>query len=133
MNNQSTNTMGVTPEPRLPDQSANGSGGEDTGRQPDQTRVSELNRLLLAIRGVNRLIVRERDPQRLLEEACKILVQTRGYALAWIGLAEPGSRRVVPAARAGRQAGFLDEITVTWDQSPPGRGPTGSAMRTGQP
>ena len=133
MNNHSTNTMGVTPEPRLPDQSANGSGGEDTGRQPDQTRVSELNRLLLAIRGVNRLIVRERDPQRLLEEACNILVQTRGYALAWIGLAVPGSARVVPAARAGRQVGYLDEITVTWDQSATGRGPTGTAMRTAQP
>ena len=51
-----------------------------------ETRVQELNRLLLAIREVNKLIVREREPQQLLAETCALLVKTRGYALAWIGL-----------------------------------------------
>ncbi len=36
-------------------------------------RISELNRLLLAIREVNRLIVREREPQQLLTKTCNLL------------------------------------------------------------
>ena len=52
-----------------------------------------------ALLAINSLMVRERDPKRLLSEACKILVETRGYQLAWIGQVEPGSKRVVPAAR----------------------------------
>jgi two-component system, cell cycle sensor histidine kinase and response regulator CckA len=133
MNHYPTDQQTATPEPRLPDQSANGSGRENAERKSAETQLSELNRLLRAIRGIHRLIVRERDPNRLLEEACNILVQTRGYALAWVGLAEPGTRRVVPAARAGRHAGYLDAVTVTWDRSPTGRGPTGSAMRAARP
>jgi PAS domain S-box-containing protein len=97
-----------------------------------ETRVQELNRLLLAIREVNKLIVREREPQQLLAETCALLVKTRGYALAWIGLTQPGCKRVVPAARAGSQAGYLDDVSVAWDESPTGQGPVGAAIRTGR-
>ena len=83
--------------------------------------------------AINALMVRERDPKRLLAEACKILVETRGYRFAWIGQVEPGSKRVVPAASAGKDAGYLDAVTMTWDETPTGQGPTGTAIRTGQP
>ena len=102
-------------------------------RAQAEQHIRELNLLLRAIRDISQLIVRERDPGRLLAEACKILVQTRGYLLAWVGLAEPGSRRVVPAAKAGDHAAVLDTVQVTWDDTPTGQGPTGTAMRTGQP
>ncbi len=44
-----------------------------------QERIVHLNRVLRAIRDINQLIVRERDPSRLIEEACRLLVETRGY------------------------------------------------------
>lgn len=53
------------------------------GRQ-DRQRIKHLNRVLLAIRSVNQLIVNERDPQRLVQETCRFLVQTRGYDGAMI-------------------------------------------------
>ena len=102
-------------------------------RAQDQGRIHELNLLLRAIHDIGALIVRERDSQRLLAEACNILVQTRGYSLAWVGLAEPGSKRVVPIAWAGDRADYLDDVRMTWDETPTGQGPTGTAMRTGQP
>ena len=48
-------------------------------------KLKHLNYVLHAIRNVNQLITHQKDPQQLLEEACKILVQARDYALVWIG------------------------------------------------
>jgi PAS domain S-box-containing protein len=42
-------------------------------------RLERLNAVLRAIRDVNQLIVRERDPARLLQETCEILIRDRGY------------------------------------------------------
>jgi len=117
-----------TPEPDL-----NVPAGEAAAPSGAESRVQELNRLLRAIREVNKLIVRERDPQQLLAETCALLVKTRGYALAWIGLTQPDSKRMVPAARAGQQAGYLDDVSVTWDETPAGQGPVGAAIRARRP
>lgn len=102
-------------------------------RKGAERRIGELNLLLRAIRDINRLIVRERDPERLLTEACRSLVQTRGYHAAWIGLTDPDSKRLAPAAHAGKGADCLAATTVTWDETPTGQGPAGTAVRTRQP
>lgn len=44
-----------------------------------QETLDHQNRILAAIRNVNQLIVREKDPHHLLDEACRLLVETRGY------------------------------------------------------
>jgi len=49
-------------------------------------KIRHLNTVLRAIRNINQLIVREQDPRRLVEQACRELVSTRGYQTAWIGL-----------------------------------------------
>jgi two-component system, cell cycle sensor histidine kinase and response regulator CckA len=106
---------------------------ERRGRARAEAQIHELNLLLRAIRSINQLIVREREPEKLLVKACEILVQTRGYVFAWVGVPEADSKRVVLAAQAGKGGGYLEAITVTWDEAPTGRGPVGTAMRTGQP
>ncbi|HEC34210.1 MAG TPA: GAF domain-containing protein, partial [Chloroflexi bacterium] len=95
--------------------------------------IRHLNWVLRAVRSVSQLITRERDPERLLAEACKILLATRDYRMVWIGLVEEGSKRVLPAARAGQGTGYLDEVTITWDETETGQGPTGTALRTRRP
>ena len=102
-------------------------------KQQAERRVHELNLMVRASGAIHALMVREREPKRLLSEACKILVETRGYQFAWIGQVEPGSKRVVPTARAGKDSGYLDAISITWDETPTGLGPTGTAIRTGLP
>lgn len=93
----------------------------------------QVNGVLHTILGVHQLLLRERDPERLLEKACQMLLQTQGYRMAWVGLVEDGHKRVVPVARAGRGSDYLDNITVTWDESDTGQGPTGRSLRTRQP
>ena len=53
--------------------------------------------------------------------------------MAWIGLIEAGHPRVIPAARAGQGTDYLDQVTITWDESETGQGPAGTALRTRRP
>ncbi|MCG2750836.1 MAG: transporter substrate-binding domain-containing protein [Desulfobacteraceae bacterium] len=61
-----------------------GSFQDITERMQFRQRIEHLNRVLRAIRDVNHLIVHERNPQRLIEEGCRLLVDNRGYASALI-------------------------------------------------
>ncbi len=49
-------------------------------------RVKYLYSVIGAIRGVNQLIVREKDRDVLLQKACDTLIKARGYNTAWLGL-----------------------------------------------
>ena len=48
------------------------------------TKNEHLNGVLSVIRDVNQLIIREKDPQLLIQESCKILTSTHVYDNAWI-------------------------------------------------
>jgi PAS domain S-box-containing protein len=104
-----------------------------TERKQAEQRVRELNLVLRATGAINALMVRERDPKRLLAEACKILVETRGYQFAWIGQVEPGSKRVMRQGCTGKDAGYPDAASISWDETPMGGGLIGIAIRTAQP
>jgi GAF domain-containing protein len=114
-------------------------GAPDVADLPDVSAarrgqyLQHLSRLLRATRAINSLIVAERDGQQLLQKACHTLTATRGYRLAWIGMVEEESTKVMPAAQAGFENGYLDQVEITWDDSPTGQGPTGRAIRTGEP
>ena len=49
-------------------------------------RLAHITLVLRAVRNVNQLIVREKDPRRLLQSACDRLIETRGYYNVWIAL-----------------------------------------------
>ncbi|MFO8183852.1 MAG: transporter substrate-binding domain-containing protein, partial [Candidatus Aegiribacteria sp.] len=54
-----------------------------------EERIVHLNRVLLAIRDINQLIVRENSPDRLIEEASNLLVEHRSYLSSLIILVDP--------------------------------------------
>jgi len=72
------------------------------------------------------------DTEVILEGICRLAVDRFGLKMAWVGLVVEGSSDVHPAFAYGFEEGYLDSIRVTWDDSPTGRGPTGTAIRTGQ-
>jgi PAS domain S-box-containing protein len=98
-------------------------------QQRAEAQIRHLNEVLQSVRDVESLVIRERDPGKILAEACKILVRTRSYRLVWVGLTEPDSKRVLPAACAGSGADFLKTTSFTWDEMATGRGPVGTALR----
>ncbi len=57
---------------------------DDTAHIRQDEHVLQLNDVLRAIRDVNQLLVREKDPDRLIAECCRILVASQVYDNAWI-------------------------------------------------
>jgi len=98
----------------------------------DVTESSHLTRALRTLGQGNQVLVHAADEATLLAETCRTITDAGGYVLAWVGYAEEkeGHRVVHPVAAAGTVE-YLDEIVVRWDESDRGRGPTGTAIRTG--
>ncbi len=109
------------------------SAVEITERRRAEEALEKLNRELRAISDCNQTMVRADDEQSLLEDICRIICEEAGYHMAWVGYAlEDEAKTVRPVAFAGHEEGYLANINVTWKDEERGRGPTGSALRTGE-
>ena len=102
-----------------------------------ESQASQLRRSNRALRTVsecNQALMRATDEAELLNEVCRIIVDHGGYRMAWVGLAERDPVRSVRAvALAGAEDGYLAAAHISWADTERGRGPTGTAIRTGQP
>src|SRR5579859_2263199 len=95
--------------------------------------LRQLNRALQAIRKCNSVLVRAQDEPSLLQEICRIICDEAGYRMAWVGVAEQDDAKTVrPTAWAGAEADYLANANISWSDTERGRGPTGTAIRTGQ-
>lgn len=102
-----------------------------TLRRASEEHVLQLNRLLRTITAITQMVVRERSRERLLAEACRIIVEHGEYRMAWVGLADIEQGTVHVAAKAGLDNGYLSRAGIRCDDSPQGNGPTGIAIREG--
>jgi len=87
---------------------------------------------LAALYEASRAFLSHLDTQTIIENVCRLAVDRFRLKMAWVGLVVEGSFDVHPAFAYGFEEGYLDSIRVTWDDSPTGRGPTGTAIRIGQ-
>ena len=76
-----------------------------TERKRKEEEVLYLNRLLLAIRNVNQLIVQERDRDKLRDGVTRLLVEMGGYFNAWIALFDEEGR-LASVSQSGLGDGF---------------------------
>ena len=90
--------------------------------------------MLQVINEGNQALVRATGRPNYLQHVCQIVVEAGG--IAWPGWDWPNRTRshcaVRPVAAAGHDEGYLDTANITWADTER-RGPTGTAIRTGQP
>jgi PAS domain S-box-containing protein len=87
---------------------------------------------LAALYEISQVFLGHLDTEVIIESVCRLAVDRFGLKMAWVGLVVEGSFDVRPAFAYGFEKGYLDKIRITWDDSPTGHGPTGTAIRTGQ-
>jgi len=93
--------------------------------------LDRFNRTQQAIIECNRVIIRARDEQELLQEFCRIAMKVHGVHQAWVGLAAgDAARSIRPAAAMGLEPGSLGRLS--WADAEPGQTPAGIAIRTGE-
>jgi len=96
--------------------------------------LARLNRILRAHSNSSHAMMRATDEPAYLQEVCRIIIEDCGHAMAWIGLAENDEARSVrPVAYSGFEQGYLETLGISWADTERGRGPTGTAIRTGKP
>jgi PAS domain S-box-containing protein len=104
-----------------------------TARKRAEREAQRLNRALRALSECNAAVVRASDEKSLLKQVCDIAVEVGGYRMAWVGYAEQDENKTVrPLAQAGGEEGYLGTVDITWADTERGRGPTGTAIRTGE-
>ncbi|MBF0495532.1 MAG: PAS domain S-box protein [Deltaproteobacteria bacterium] len=75
-----------------------------TERKESEANIRHLNNILRSVRRVSQLITREKDRDRLIANACDVLVKNRGYSFAWIVLTDDRGSLLAAA-----QAGFSED------------------------
>lgn len=105
-----------------------------TERKRAEEELRKQNRTLRALNNSSLAMMRAKDETSYLNEVCRIIVEDCGHALVWIGYAEEDEGKTVrPVAFAGFDEGYIKSLNVTWADKERGRGPVGTAIRTGQP
>ncbi|MBU6401624.1 MAG: GAF domain-containing protein, partial [Verrucomicrobia bacterium] len=103
-------------------------------RKRAEQQLRRLNRALTTLSRGNEVLVHAQAELELIAKVCQTIVEAGGYRLAWVGYAEPDEPKTVrPVAHYGFEEGYLETLHITWADVKRGRGPTGTAIRAGQP
>jgi signal transduction histidine kinase len=102
-----------------------------TDRRRAELRVQHLNRVYAMLSGINETIVREPDPRRMLESACRLAVERGDFRMAWVGLAnEAGTLKLTAHAGAAPEiVAAIEEVVEGVDLACAFTSP---AMRSGE-
>ena len=111
-----------------------GSVRSNREQQKMEETLRKLSRALKAITECHQALIRASREADLLNEVCRIIVDVGGYSMAWVGYAErDASKTIRPMAQQGLDAGYVEQLRLTWADELRGRGPAGKAIREGIP
>jgi len=103
-----------------------------TDRKKAREELRKSNRALMALGNCSEALASIVDESQLLKEICRVVVEVAGYRLAWVGYVESDDLRTVrPVAQSGYNGGYVDKLNITSADVEQGRGPVGTAIRTG--
>ena len=96
-------------------------------------RQERASRALRMLAVCNAILVRATDEVRMIADMCQAIVDVGLYRFAWVGYGEHDpTKSVRPVASAGDDGDYVQNAHVTWDDGERGRGPGGTAIRTGK-
>jgi putative methionine-R-sulfoxide reductase with GAF domain len=101
-------------------------------RKQGELALKSANRALRTLSACNERLVRAANESDLLDSICRLIVQTGGYRMAWVGFPDQDAAKTVhPVAHFGNDEEYLEAANISWADSQRGHGPSGMAIRTG--
>ena len=109
-----------------------GTGLDITDRRRTEEQARQRLQMLTALHAVTRELSETLELKGLAEHVVKACVEGFGAKVAWLSTVEADARiRVISHYPPGIP--YPSRITARWDDTPEGRGPAGTAIRSGQP
>ena len=106
---------------------------DTTEEKQSQKELESVNRILRALSECTESLMRAEDEDGMLRDVCSAVVKVGQFRMAWVGYAEQDEQKSVrPMAWAGAEEGYLKSANISWADVQRGRGPTGTAIRTGK-
>lgn len=103
-----------------------------TERKRVEARDARRFQILTALYASAQRLAESLDLKEVSQEITRVCVELFGVRLAWLGRAEEDGR-VEILAQFPVDHPYPRQITVRWDETPLGQGPTGRAIRSGVP
>ncbi len=106
-----------------------------TDRLRGERELARVTQALQMLSRGNEVLIRAQTESQLLQEICQVATEVGGYRMAWVGYAfDDETRSVQPQAFAGVEEGYLKDLKLSWSEDVlAGQGPSGRAIRSGQP
>ncbi|HUN27263.1 MAG TPA: EAL domain-containing protein [Steroidobacteraceae bacterium] len=102
-------------------------------RRHQEERIAALTRTLRLQSGINAAVLRIRERDELLREACRLATSVGGYERAVLSIVAADGRRAIPQFRAGAGADFPEPAFLPIsDGTEPDSTLSGLALRTGE-
>lgn len=98
----------------------------------NRKRIKKLNHIKSVLSGINSAILRIRDRDSLLQEACRIAVDQGGLRFVWIGLFEENGE-IIHAASYGDGEAYLHQHCLPSLSNDESSYPCAEAMRSEKP
>lgn len=97
------------------------------------SRIYKLTQMYRALSEINQAIIRVSDESELFPLVCQVAVDFGGASMAWIGIADPQSERIIAVENFGTGADYLQNIQISTRQDKAqGRGPAATAYHQNQ-
>lgn len=100
----------------------------------DITKHAKIERLYHLLREVDTAITKSTLEEEMFERVCKALVEKTGLRFVRVATKDTEDSPYLRVLhKHGEDKGYLDKVKVSWKEDlPTGRGPTGTAFRTGK-
>lgn len=97
------------------------------------SRIDRLTHMYRALSEINQAIIRMSNEKELFPLVCQVAVDFGGVSMAWIGVADLQSERIIPVESFGTGTDYLQDIQISTRQDKPeGRGPSATAYRNSE-
>lgn len=104
-----------------------------TARKATEAALKEANRITMATRLANSVLLRSQTEDGIYADMCRAIVEIGGYRMAAVCLAENDDAQSVRiAGLAGTGQEYMAQAQLSWGDNPHGQGPTGTAIRSGK-
>ncbi len=103
-----------------------------TERKRYEYEATNTGRAFATLSEVNRLLVGATNELEFLSALCQAIVEQSGYRMAWVGYLEHDEAKTFRiVAKDGVEEGYLEDAHIVWSDTERGRGPSGTAARSG--